>query len=300
MLRNLLINFFTAMLLFGSATCCERISFFNVSVTVVGVRGIDKISGCLEPIGLLEKVSFVQIINQSVPTLYSGAVKDLPNLVDLILENSGVLSLEPGAFRNLTKLRLLRLQDNKIQEIKEGVFNGLPVSEISLKNNNISHVDEKAFDNLTKLQIISLDNNRLTTWDPNWFMHCPEIKELSFKHNFIRNIPERAFKNIQGVHHVNGKTILTNIYLDNNEIERIDPNALLGLRNLGWLILSRNNLKQIPDTLLDSIEQIDWLKLNFNMLTCVPDKVLNKVPNLSNYLEGNPLDDNCKQLLSRL
>lgn len=296
----IIINLIGVILLSGYITCCERSSFANVSVTVVGVRGIDKISGCLEPIGLLEKVSYVQIINQSVPALYRGAVRDLPNLADLILENSGVLSLEPGAFRNLTNLRLLRLQDNKIQEIKEGVFNGLPVSEISLKNNNISHIEEKAFNNLTELQIISLDNNRLTTWDPNWFLYCPEIKELSFKHNSIQNIPARAFKNIQGIHYVNGKTILTNIYLDNNAIEDIDPNALLGLRNLGWLILSRNNLKQIPATLLDSIEQIDWLKLNFNMLTCVPDKVLNKVPNLSNYLEGNPLDDNCKALLNRL
>ncbi|KAI4462392.1 hypothetical protein MML48_4g00015184 [Holotrichia oblita] len=299
-MKSSLVNFLCVILLASGANCCEISSFSNVSVTVVGVLGIDKVSGCLEPIGLLEKVSFVQIINQSVPVLYRGAVKDLPNLADLILENSGVSSLEPGAFRNLTRLRLLRLQDNKIQEIKEGVFNGLPVSEISLKNNNISHIDAQAFDNLTKLQIISLDKNRLTTWDSNWFMHCSEIKELSFKHNFIRNIPERAFRNIRGVHHVNGKTIFTNIHLDNNEIENIDPNALLGLRNLGWLILSRNNLKQIPETLLDPIEQIDWLKLNFNMLTCVPDKVLNKVPNLNNYLEGNPLDDNCKELLSRL
>lgn len=288
------------LLFFGSSKCCEKSSFSNVSVTIVGVRGIDRISGCLEPAGLLEKVSFVQIINQTVPTLYRGAVKDLPLLADLILENSGVSSLEPGAFYNLSNLRLLRLQDNKIQEIRNGVFNGLPVSEISLKNNNISHIEEAAFDNLTQLQIIYLDNNRLTTWQSNWFTHCPEIKELSFKDNFIRDIPAHAFKNIQGVHHVNGKTIYTNIYLDNNEIERIHPDALVGLKNLGWLILDRNNLREIPENLLDSIEEIDWLKLDSNQLTCVPNKVLNKVPNLSNYLEGNPLDDNCKAILSKL
>lgn len=279
--------------------CCEESTFNNTRITIVGVRGIDFVSGCLEPVGALEKGSYIQIVNESVPVLNRGAIKNLPNLVDLILENNGILDIAPGAFYNLSKLYLMRLRNNNLQIIREGVFNALPVSELNLVNNSISIIEQKAFDRMPKLSIVFLDYNRISHWNINWFTYSPQINTLSFKNNLITHLPSRSFGNIKGFHNVNGRNVSTNIYLSENKISYIDPRSLEGLDVLGWFFLNGNDIYQIPESLLDPLTHIDWLKLSFNNLTCVPDKIFEKIPTVSHYLDGNPLTEECKIKLKK-
>lgn len=284
----------------NGALCCDEDTFNNTAITVIGVRGIDTISGCLMPIGALEKVSYVQIVNETVPILNKGAVKSLPNLVDLILENNGINDIVPGAFFNLSKIYLMRLRNNNLRILREGVFNHLPVSELNLMNNSISIIEPRAFDNMPKLSIIILDNNKIAEWNRDWFTNTPKINTLSFKNNVITYIPPRAFHNINGFHDVNGRNVSTNIYLSENKIAVIDPNALQELNVVGWLFLDENDIRDVPEGLLDPLQHIDWLKLSFNKLPCVPDKIIDRIPTISHYLDGNPLTDACKSKLKHV
>lgn len=279
---------------------CNEDTFNNTAVTVVGVRGVDTVTGCIAPIGPLEKVSYIQIVNETVPVLYKGAIKSLPHLVDLILENDGINDIMPGAFYNLSKIYLMRLRNNNLRVLREGVFNYLHVTELNLRNNSISVIEPRAFDNMPRLSIIVLDNNKITEWNGDWFTNTPKINTLSFKENKIRHLPIRSFHNIRGFHDVNGRNLSTSIYLSDNQISVIDPNALEGLNVVGWLFLNDNNINDIPENLLDPLTHIEWLKLSFNKLNCVPDKILKKLPAVAHYLDGNPLTDECKTKLKQL
>lgn len=278
--------------------CCEQETFNNTAVTVIGVRGIDTITGCLRPVGPLQKATYIQIVNETLPVLYKGAVRDLPNLVDLILDNNGITTIMPGAFYNLSVLHLLRLKSNNLREIKQGVFNYLNVVELNLMNNSISVIDAGAFDNMPRLAVITLDDNKIIKWSKDWFTNTPQINTLSFKNNLITIIPAKAFHNIRGVHFVNGRNVSTNIYLSDNKINYIDSQAFEGLETIGWLLLNKNEIIELPDDLLEPIQKIEWLKLSFNKLTCVPDKMLQKLPSVSLYLDGNPLSEDCKIKIS--
>lgn len=281
-------------------SCCDEDTFNNTAITMIGVRGVDTITGCLAPVGPLEKVSYIQIVNETVPVLYRGAVKSLPLLVDLILENNGINDIVPGAFYNLSKIYLMRLRNNNLRVLREGVFNHLPVSELNLRNNSISVIEPRAFDNMPKLSIIILDNNNVAEWNSDWFTNTPKINTLSFKNNKIHYLPIRSFQNIRGFHDVNGRNVSTSIYLSDNQISEIDPHALQGLNVVGWLFLNDNNIKEIPENFLDPLMNIEWLKLSFNKLNCVPDKIIQKLPTIAHYLDGNPLTDECKAKLKQV
>lgn len=279
---------------------CDTPSFFNTTVTVVGVRGIDVISGCLEPQGPLDKASYIQIINQTIPELREGAVQNLTNLVDLILDDNSIENIQPAAFFNLPKLKLLRLKNNKLKVLREGVLNHLRgVTEVNFMNNSIEVIEQHAFDNMTSLTVVNFELNKLSEWNQNWFFNCPNLNSLTFKRNLITSLPSRAFHNLNGFHQIQGKNISTNIFLSDNAISYVDPKSLEGLSIIGWLFLSQNEIETLHDEWLSEVQQLDWLKLGGNKLVCVPEEVIVKVPSVKRYLDGNPLSSECKERLAK-
>lgn len=273
---------------------CLHSTFHNVSITVAGIRKpINTINGCFGPEKKLEKISLIQIINQTVPVLYEESFNNLGDLLDIILENDGIKEIKPGAFKNLPKIYLIRLRHNQITVIREGVFNNLSLSELNLVNNKIEYIETGALNNLPNLNILLLGNNRLTIWDPNWFVGSPKITTLNFENNFITKLPHKSFQNIHGIHLVNKLNISTSIHLNNNKIKEIEDGAFDGLDSLGWLFLQRNEINDFNADSLGSLKQLDWIRLENNKLTCIPAKLTKIAPNVKYYLDGNPLTEEC-------
>lgn len=279
------------------AFCCERETFHNTTVTLVGVRGVEKFTGCFEPSEALEKVSIIQIINETVPFVFEGAFNNLSSLVDIILDGDQIRHIYPGAFRNLEKIYCIRIRNNYISEISDGIFNRLPISELNLANNNISVIHKNAFNDMPELTILLLNNNKVKQWNSDWFFNTPKISTLNFAYNLIDFLPARAFKNIYGVHVVNSVNITTNIHLNANNITHIDSAAFDGLNVLGWLLLDENRLRYIDQRVFAPLKHLDWLKLDHNQLNCVPDDLVRLVPNVKYYLDGNPLTEECRNKL---
>lgn len=277
--------------------CCERASFYNTTVTLVGVRGVERFSGCFEASEDLEKVSLVQIINETVPVIYKGAFNNLSSLVDIILDGNQIRSIHPGAFLNLDKIYCIRIRNNYIYEITEGVFNNLPLRELNLVNNSINVIHKNAFNDMPELTILLLNDNKLRYWNSEWFLNTPKLTTLNFAHNLIEFLPARAFQNVNGAHVVNGINVTTNIHLNSNNISYIDPAAFEGLEVLGWLFLHKNRIKNIDERVFAGLKQLDWLKLDHNELQCVSDDLVRLAPNVKYYLEGNPLTEECRNRL---
>lgn len=280
---------------------CGVKTFYNNSVTVVGVKGLNTIDGCFEPKDSLVNISYIQIVNESVPIIYEDAINNLPNLVDILLDSDGIRELRSGCFKNLTNLKFIRLKHNNISRISNGVFENLPIKELDLSSNNIETIHPDAFDSMTNLNSINLNDNRIKQWSNGWFKRTPNLYNLHFENNLITTIPSKAFENLKGEHYISflNLNVSTNLYFDNNKIRVIEDLAFDGLEILGWLFLQRNQINDIRISVLGSLKSISWLRLDHNQLTCIPKQIIDVSPKVVYYLTANPLSQECSTFLAQ-
>ncbi|XP_030767317.1 slit homolog 1 protein-like [Sitophilus oryzae] len=219
-------------------------------------------------------------VSSVIPELYQDSVKDLTELEDLVLTECGLQNIYPGAFQNLPRLAIINLRDNGIKSIEKGVFNDLKLKILFLHKNEITHIDGEAFDNMTALTKIKLNHNALTTWDPNWFKNTPSIEVLSFRRNSITEVPTNAFKNF-----ANTDNLI--IYLSNNNISRISPNAFTGLVKVNEIWLDRNWLTSVDESAFTGVQQIEKLMFMRNKIRTLPDDVFSTVKSITHLNMGS-------------
>nr|XP_023029691.1 insulin-like growth factor-binding protein complex acid labile subunit [Leptinotarsa decemlineata] len=272
---------------------CDENSFYNVKVTLKGVKDITNITGCFEPVEDLVNVSYIQIIDEQIPVLKKNAIHSLPKLVDIVLESNNIAEIKPGAFLNLTNLYLLKIRYNSIRNIQEGVFNGLPLTELSLTNNSIETIHPRAFDDMPNLSVLFLNENKITLLSTEWFKNSPNVGMLNFEKNYITTIPLKVFQNVKGEHLIRNINVLTNILLNDNVIRKIEDGAFDALETLGWLFLHKNEIEDISEESLGSLRAIEWVRLDHNKLKCVPEKLVQISPKIVYYLQSNPLTEFC-------
>jgi hypothetical protein len=71
------------------------------------------------------------------------------------------------------------------------------------------------------------------------------------------------------------------LYLENNQIAKLDANVFIGLRNLSWLLLNNNQLSQLGQHVFDGLSNLTWLVLNNNKLSSLHPKVFGGLRNLT-------------------
>jgi len=287
--------FLALISLIGWSRGCES-TFDNTSVTLVGAKDVKTISGCFAPVDEFLKVSYIQILDENVPVLKRDAISGLPNLVDIIIDNSSITDLESGCFWDLPKLYLIKLRHNNFKTVREGVFNKLPLTELSLTNNSIETIHPKAFNDLPNLTILLLDQNKLSYWSGEWFIGSPKINVLNFEFNWISNLPSGALRHVNGVHYDSrvNLNISTHVHLNNNKIRYLSDGAFSGIETFGWLFLHRNELEEISESSLGSLKTIDWVRLEHNQLRCIPRKLVDISPKVLWYISNNPLTEECR------
>ena len=291
--KELFIIFFLVYNLESGSSCSVK-TFNNNTVTLVGAKSVKTITGCFEPNDTLIKVSYIQILNETIPIVRRDAINGLPNLLDVVLEKDYITDIEPGAFYNLSKLYLIKIRYNNIRTIREGVFKGLPLTELCLTDNNIEVIHPNAFDDMPNLSILFLNENKITTWYSEWFKRSPKVSVLNFEYNLITTIPFRGFQNIKGEHLVDNIKVETNVHLNSNKIRKIEDGAFIGIDLLGWLFLHKNEIEEISEESLGTLKSIEWVRLDNNNLKCVPDKLVKISPKIIYYLYSNPLSEDCK------
>ncbi|XP_018565248.1 prolargin-like [Anoplophora glabripennis] len=290
--------FFLLCSIFSLSFCCSVDTFNNSTVTLVGAKSIKSITGCFEPNEALIKVSYIQVVNESVPVLRRDAIHGLPKLLDVILEKDRITDIEPGAFYNLTKLYLLKIKYNEIKVIREGVFNNLTLKELCLTDNKIEIIHPNAFDDMPNLRILFLNENKLTVWSSDWFKRSPQVSVLNFEYNVITTIPFRSLQNINGELWLENVKVEVNVQLNDNKIRKIEDGAFEGIEKLGWLFLHRNEIEDIGEESLGSLKSVEWVRLDNNKLKCVPAKLVEISPKVVYYLYSNPLSAECKNKYS--
>ncbi|KAF5308331.1 hypothetical protein FQR65_LT06222 [Abscondita terminalis] len=221
------------------------------------------VTGCVTPKGVLRPAIAIEIINETLPILYSGAVQNMVVLEMIKIEQCRMEDIHPGAFMILPAINIILLRHNQLVYIKQGVFNHLRVAKLYLSYNNISFIETEAFDDMPNLRLLNLDNNKLKKWNSDWFTNTPNIQTISFDSNELKTIPANAFNKLKNFHY-------TSIRLSNNNISYIHPRSFQKLNLLYALWLDNNLLFEIDTEVFADLEQLYILSLTGNNIKCLP------------------------------
>lgn len=128
--------------------------------------------------------------------------------------------------------------------------------------------------------------NSITTLDDEAFESCCEnVRVLDLSNNQLANVSRKAFSHLLKIEA---------IFLDANNLTKLDPEAFMDLKALRKLSLSTNmiDLNGSGDT--GFLIQLSVVELNLDLcdIRRIPEKAFNNMSQLENLtLKGNPLDD---------
>lgn len=239
------------------------------------------------------------------------ALQDLAMLRTLDLGENQIRTFDNQSFKNLHQLTGLRLIDNQIGNITVGMFADLPrLSVLNLAKNRIQSIERGAFDKNYELEAIRLDRNFLS--DINgvfatlvsllwlnlsenhlvWFDYAfipSNLKWLDIHGNYIEALgnyyklqEEIRVKTLDASHNriteigpMSIPNTIELLFINNNLIGNVQPNAFVDKSNLARVDLYANQLS----------------KLQLQQLRIAPVVAPKPLPEF--YLGGNPFECDC-------
>ncbi|XP_060654121.1 toll-like receptor 7 [Drosophila nasuta] len=239
------------------------------------------------------------------------ALQDLAMLRTLDLGENQIRTFDNQSFKNLHQLTGLRLIDNQIGNITVGMFADLPrLSVLNLAKNRIQSIERGAFDKNYELEAIRLDRNFLS--DINgvfatlvsllwlnlsenhlvWFDYAfipSNLKWLDIHGNYIEALgnyyklqEEIRVRTLDASHNriteigpMSIPNTIELLFINNNLIGNVQPNAFVDKSNLARVDLYANQLS----------------KLQLQQLRIAPVAAPKALPEF--YLGGNPFECDC-------
>ncbi|KAG5668986.1 hypothetical protein PVAND_016889 [Polypedilum vanderplanki] len=85
---------------------------------------------------------------------------EFPNLIAIMVKNSGLKAITKETFKNIPKLKWLSFHMNKLRKLEEGIFeNNKELERITLGTNQIQYIHPDTFDHLKNLKFLGLKGN---------------------------------------------------------------------------------------------------------------------------------------------
>lgn len=101
------------------------------------------------------------------------------------------------------------------------LYPGLDIRHLIVSNTDLAVIEEASLRALeSKLELLDLPQNRISMIPTVALKHLYVTRLLTLNHNHIKEIGPRAF---------DGMKSLVRLYLYDNQIQRIDPIAFVGL-----------------------------------------------------------------------
>ncbi|XP_073918584.1 toll-like receptor 7 [Castor canadensis] len=201
------------------------------------------------------------------------------------------LQIKPGSFSRFTYLKSLYLDGNQLLEIPQDLPPSLRL--LSLEANNIFSIMKENLTELANIEILYLGQNCYYrnpcnvsfSIEKDAFLNLRNLKVLSLKGNNVTSVPTVLPSN------------LTELYLYNNIIEKIEESDFNNLNQLQILDLSgncprcynvpfpctpceNNSPLQIHASAFDPLTELQVLRLHSNSLQHVPQRWFKNLNNL--------------------
>lgn len=271
----------------------------------------------------LNKLETLRLDNNLLTDLFNETFEDTFNLKILNLRNNRISVIFNRTFHSLKNLNTLDLGGNKISHITPSGLDGLQsLSKFYLDGNNLQTIDtslyrvfqdtltvldlqsnqfhflketySSPFMNLSKLKDLKLDGQRphgLIVLPKHFFRGLHSLKSLYLTNNNIINLPPDAFDDLTG---------LSFLTLDNCcvGVTQLRPGIFKNLRNLTRLIVENMGIQNFTKEVFGNLTKLHILQLNRNVMQSIRVDALESLPKL-HYLDirNIPLSCTCENSL---
>ncbi|XP_078670208.1 uncharacterized protein LOC144910706 isoform X2 [Branchiostoma floridae x Branchiostoma belcheri] len=204
----------------------------------------------------------------------------LPNLLELSLEDNSITTLTRNPFLYRTSLQILRLGGNAISDLPASAFNGLSqLVRLYLNRNTITTITAFGSNSVVKrLKMLDLQDNKLTSIGIGTFTGVSLLTELNLSSNNISAIEDGSFSHLKELHV---------LYLHSNHIGMLTNATFMGMSALTRLTLTNNKIRSLPDMAFIGALNLEFLDLSFNNLSTITQKAFSGLYNLTTLLLGN-------------
>ncbi|XP_014908291.1 toll-like receptor 21 [Poecilia latipinna] len=271
----------------------------------------------------LKNLKTLRLDNNLLTDLFNDTFKDNYNLQILNLRNNRISVIFNETFMNLRNLITLDLGGNKITQIHPSGLDGLrSLSKFYLDGNNLKQIDSSLyhafqdtltvldlqknfirfykesvispFVNLSKLSDLKLDSQRnygLVVLPKKFFKGLHSLESLYLTNNKIDFLPPEAFDDL---------TSLKFLTLDNCcvGVAQLKPGVFKNLRNLTRLVVENMGIQNFSKDVFGNLTKLRMLQLNRNVMQSISVDALESLPKL-HYLDMRnvPLSCTCKNSL---
>ncbi|XP_052802054.1 leucine-rich repeat-containing protein 24-like [Mya arenaria] len=211
--------------------------------------------------GLLQ---YLDLSYNTIKNIQPGTFNPLKQLETLYIPFNNLTdsSFPPNVFLKNSNLQLLSVRFNQLRH----TLRDLPPSmtDLDYVGNQITTLPAYGFRSLPNLKTLAFWQGQVTTIEDYAFYGLPNVTIVDFMQDMISStITNNTFTGLSG---------LQTIYLDLNQISKLEPGALYPLKSLNALWMSDNNVTTLSSEALDS----------------------DRLPQLSTvYIDGNPWNCDC-------
>ena len=237
-----------------------------INLTILNLNSNDLTESTV-PSGIFDDLTNLETLDLSAndfTTLPAGLFTSLSALTTLTFNtNASLTTLDAGVFGGLSALTTLNLSNNaSLTTLPAGVFTNLTaLTTLNLRSNALNALDAAIFSTLTDLTTLNLNGNSLRTLDATIFSTLTDLTTLDLGGVFLGNLtprpqlPAGIFTNL-----VN----LTELHLQSNNIDTLDPTLFATLTNLTTLNLSRNDLDALPAGIFSGLTNLTGVTVEHN------------------------------------
>lgn len=238
------------------------------------------------PKSLPKKMTSLMMNDNQIKVLKADSFNGYPNLQSLLIDFNKLNKIEAGTFTPAVALQELSIRFNKLTDdsIPRGLLSkNLNLTQLEMRFNNFEHVIpdlpasvqyvDYVGNHITELPAYSLQTTpnltsfeawqgQMTTLQDNAFYGLHKLTLLDFMQNKISSVLTKDT--------FNGLTGLQTLYLDSNNISKIEPGAFRSFKSLSSMWLQANQLTVLEPEVLDVkyIPKLSELYIDTNPWYC--------------------------------
>lgn len=144
-----------------------------------------------------EQVQSLKVDSQQILFLPKNIAEVFPNMIHLLITDSGLAEINPVTFAGMKNLQTLILNNNKIIEVPSNAFkNCLNLLKLNLSFNLIRAINNGAFQGLRQLQELKLNDNFLTKIIIRSFEGLASLEALFLHNNSLKFVISTLFSQL--------------------------------------------------------------------------------------------------------
>eukprot|EP00062_Callorhinchus_milii_P014199 gi/632963306/ref/XP_007897806.1/ PREDICTED: decorin-like [Callorhinchus milii] len=228
------------------------------------------------PTYILPDTSVLDLQNNKIREIKERDLKNLKNLLILIIVNNRLRRIHPKAFAPLQNLKRLYLSKNLLKVVPDNMPKSL--NELHICDNKIKYVKKEPFLGMSKMLALEFSRNPMTGEgiEKGAFKGLKMLSYLRITETGLTQIPKDLPRS------------LTEIHLDRNKIVKVDMNDFKNLHNLRRL---RLKLQQdqifLQIKTLSHMPMLQDLHLDNNKLFSIPPGLPQHKNIMALYLNDN-------------